>query len=969
LKAATFLKTHGFGRDTPVPMLFPPSLEAVILLYATHAIGGYIVPFSWQQPRESVVRGLESLGVNTPFLVGVKVDGFENGLKVSLTDFISLDEATACEQGAYYCQFHTSGTTGTPKSIRITHSNVNYLISALRPDIFTSGNETFIFSTSWTFDVSTIELLFWPFESGRLVIPDGDLVQMLKDVPSLAKEHRVTHLNFSPSVFNSLSRNWSEGDWAALDIHLRRIFFAGEELKPEVSSLTKSRLPGVRVFNCYGPTECTVYATIHECTGKEERSVPIGKALKGAQVELHHRAASETLESDLGEIVISGQGVAPGYLHADDHSSQRFLQRDGAWSYATGDLARILPSGDLVFVRRLDRQVQVNGIRVELSEIESVLDSVFKTPGCTRVIHGRNGLVGFYLGSSHRVPELRASADAQLPRYSRPSTYLNLDEFPLTPNGKTDDRKLAALAEMHFSSFHVSNPSQGSSSKPCDSKVISTILKIFGFDSRVAEVPLMELGLDSLDLFSGIVRLEDEFSVKIPEASLLGNATATSLACQISASLGTRTGAHSTREAHTRATSALAEAGLAQVRLYRQASQALLSHAETKEVPCHGFQRVYHFDTFESSIDLEMTFFEPLDRERAKIAVASVVEATEVLKIGAKEGRRLSLCHCKAKFPAELPRIGLPGRRQEHSDTLVSLSKQISHIAKTCEPNTILHAFLIVEFDDCVEVLWSLSHLVADAASVFILKKALASAVKGLPFESTPYSEYVKYLESKTNAVEIRSHSLTAELLRLPRLAGVVQIEALKGIRKETWMGEGITDREEIIARIAFEGSRLVSRDLNLDEFGISTVVNLRELESFDARSVVGDCHGAVVMPFRTSSNFEHFHNQMRNAIRLLRSGRSPQHAAFSSLPDTTPLQREIEEAYDTAPLLGINFLGFIAREERARMESDLLKFRASLEAFPASRIYATAFQDETRAIHLYFLNWPRDANPGVSVT
>jgi acyl-coenzyme A synthetase/AMP-(fatty) acid ligase/acyl carrier protein len=969
-KAATFLMDQGFQRGAPVPLLFAPSLEAVILLYATQAIGAYAVPFSWQQPNERVLEGLRALGTEVRLVVGAGIAGFDDALRVSVEDFLSLEEAAVGERGEFYCQFHTSGTTGVPKAVRITQANVDYLLDALRPTFLGPNAETFLFSTTWIFDVSTIELLFWPFDESRLVIPAGDPVRMLKEVPSTVRALGVTHLNFSPSVFNNLSCNWSEEDWRALSVPLRRIFFAGEELKVEVAARTHSRLPALGIFNCYGPTECTVYATIHAWLGTEEKAVPIGTALPGARVELRPLPgvdANAPHAADVGEIVIEGEGVAPGYFRADPGASKRFFEKDGQWIYSTGDLARRLPSGELLFLGRMDRQVQVNGIRVELGEVESILDGALRSPGSTRVIHGENGLVAFYLGAEGLRASLKKAAEMSLPSFSRPSTFLALDEFPLSPNGKTDDRALKERALEHFASYHnksASVPKVASFTELPD--VLPTVLRLLDLDARAATIPLLELGLDSLAVLSAIVKLEDAFAITIPESTALGQATAESLAHHIRASLkasisnGDTYNAISRKRSFVPDSNAIMDAGLAQVRLYRCAAQALLTHAPTEEIPCHGYQRVYHFDSFESAIDVSLGFPDPQDEDRVLAAIAAIVEEVELLKVGATQSKRLVLRRCKVPFPRETPRIRLLGTRRENATVLARLSRGLSDIAKTCEPNGPLHAVLVVSFDDGVEVLWSLSHLIADAASAFVLKKLLTSAVKGLPFSSKPYSAFVRHVESRTDAAEIHAHPFTSELLALPRLPNSVGIVALDSVLKETLTFDEHVARDGLIARVAFEAARRVARNLSMDAFGVSTIVNLRETETYDARYIIGDCHGAVVMPYAVTMTFEMFEGRMRVELEKLKSGCSPQHAAFAGLPEASPTERDLEDAYDTVPVLGVNFLGFVARADVAAIEDDLSKFRKSLEAFPASRIYATAFQDETGAVHLYFLNGAR---------
>jgi natural product biosynthesis luciferase-like monooxygenase protein len=270
-------------------------------------------------------------------------------------------------------------------------------------------------------------------------------------IPALIAGHGVTHLQCTPSMGRMLVAD--EETRRALG-SLRALLVGGEAFPAELARELRGAVSG-DIFNVYGPTETTIWSALHRLDGPED-PVPIGRPLANTELYVLDRHLQPVPVGQAGELFIGGRGVVRGYLNRPKLTAERFLPDPfsgarGARLYRTGDLARFRPDGEVEFLGRMDHQVKVRGYRVELGEIESLLDqhpavrtSVVvareDTPGDQR-------LVAYLIPRGGRTPQeegLRDYLRQKLPEYMMPSAFVPLDAFPLTPNGKVDRKALPA---------------------------------------------------------------------------------------------------------------------------------------------------------------------------------------------------------------------------------------------------------------------------------------------------------------------------------------------------------------------------------------------------------------------------------------------------------------------------------------------------------------------------------------------
>jgi natural product biosynthesis luciferase-like monooxygenase protein len=280
----------------------------------------------------------------------------------------------------------------------------------------------------------------------RAVAPAG----VEESIADLVQRHQVTHMQCTPSMAALLAQG--EANEAAL-AGLKKLLVGGEALPVQLAASLRSLAAGGEVINMYGPTETTVWSTAHVLTGAGG-SVPIGRPIANTQLYILDQHLQPAPAGVPGELYIGGEGVVRGYLKRPELTGERFLANPftnspGARMYRTGDVARYRPGGVVEFLGRADFQVKIRGHRVELGEIETVLGENPAVRGAIVTASpdaaGHQRLVAYVLlrdGLTATVNDLRQALEEKLPEYMTPSAFVFLDEFPLTPNGKVDRKRL-----------------------------------------------------------------------------------------------------------------------------------------------------------------------------------------------------------------------------------------------------------------------------------------------------------------------------------------------------------------------------------------------------------------------------------------------------------------------------------------------------------------------------------------------
>jgi natural product biosynthesis luciferase-like monooxygenase protein len=358
-------------------------------------------------------------------------DAFDTG---ALTD----EELDALLDHAFERYFKSSGLFGTPQAClemveRLTKLGVDEIACLID------------FGVPSTTALEHLEHLKALMELSRPVVETGD-----HSIPAQIDRHAVTHLQCTPSMASMLAMD--ERTSAALR-HLKYLMIGGEAFPLPLAARLKDLVAG-DVLNMYGPTETTIWSSTYHLD-QTGGSIPIGRPIANTQLYVLDAHAQPVPIGVPGELFIGGDGVVRGYLHRPELTAERFIQdpfsrRPGARLYRTGDLVRYRSDGNVEFLGRLDHQVKVRGYRIEMGEIETVLQeqpSVKQAVVMAREdIAGDVRLVAYVVpaGSLPAVADLRGALKETLPEFMVPAHIVFLDALPLTPNAKVDRKALPA---------------------------------------------------------------------------------------------------------------------------------------------------------------------------------------------------------------------------------------------------------------------------------------------------------------------------------------------------------------------------------------------------------------------------------------------------------------------------------------------------------------------------------------------
>lgn len=447
-QVASFLKCKGVMPNDIVGIMGDHSVELVTTILATLKLGAAFLPIDTQQPIERVNFMLNDsnckiLLSDYEYLEQLDFKGciykIKDSLEGKIQDLDVKEESNNNINSLAYV-IYTSGSTGVPKGVKIGHTQLMNYIWWARGTYVKSNYEVFAFYSSISFDL-TITSIFTPLVSGSelRIYPNNFTNFNLLDV---LEEKKVTVLKLTPShlrIVRDLDiKNWS----------IRRLIIGGEDLKTElVRNIVDNSNHEIEVFNEYGPTETTVGCMIHKYTDQDnlESSVPIGKPIANTQVYILDKNKHIVPPGVKGEIFIAGDSVSEGYINNDSLNSTSFLDNPfikGTKMYKTGDIGIYYEDAIIRYVGRIDSQVKIRGHRVELGEIEKVLlkhnfikDAVI----LKRSFKGENILYAYIICEGPcNTTEIKSWLSKQVPRYMIPGKFIQLSEFPLTPNGKVN---------------------------------------------------------------------------------------------------------------------------------------------------------------------------------------------------------------------------------------------------------------------------------------------------------------------------------------------------------------------------------------------------------------------------------------------------------------------------------------------------------------------------------------------------
>ncbi|HEX6524116.1 MAG TPA: non-ribosomal peptide synthetase, partial [Streptosporangiaceae bacterium] len=426
---------------------------------------------------------------------------------------------TADPEGLAYV-IYTSGSTGQPKAVAVRHRDVTALAADHR--FHNGAHQRILLHSPLAFDASTYEL-WTPLLSGGTVViaPPGDLEPAT--LHRTITEHQVTVVFLTTALFRLIAQD-APGALAGT----REIWTGGEIVPAAAIRRVLTACPALTVYDVYGPTETTTFATCHPMSapGAVPDAVPIGRPLDNMQVYVLDRELRLVPPGIGGQLYIAGAGLARGYLNQPGLTAQKFIAcpygPPGQRMYATGDLVRWTGDGQLEFTGRADDQVKIRGFRIEPGEIETVLcqhPAIAHAAVTVREDKGYKQLAAYMVPvggtTAPFTSDLRDWLKDTLPDYMIPATFTALDALPLTANGKLDRRALPAPDRDTTTAGYVPP------STPAEQAIAAIWADVLGLDQVGVHDNFFELGGDSLRSLRVAAQARAAFDVALTPRDVL----------------------------------------------------------------------------------------------------------------------------------------------------------------------------------------------------------------------------------------------------------------------------------------------------------------------------------------------------------------------------------------------------------------------------------------------------------------
>ncbi|WP_268248691.1 amino acid adenylation domain-containing protein [Actinoplanes ianthinogenes] len=445
-RLARHLLTLGVGPEKVVGVCLERTVERFVVLLALAKCGAPYLPVDPDFPADRI-RLLMSDAAAVLMIVGSPLLGRLPSMETpvltigdgspDLTGYATDNLPTLPAPDSLAYLISTSGSTGNPKSVAISHRALSRLVEGAPHYLEVGPGSVFLQTGPLTFDVAVLE---WAplAHGGRVVVADpGSLLDGLRDVLC---EHQVTTLKLVSPQLDILV----EQDPHILS-GLRQLVVGGDVVNPRSFALVEGLLPGCRVVASYGPTECTVLATVFE-GGPWSGRVPIGRPIPHTSAYILDEDLQPVSVGMRGEIFLAGDGLARGYHARPGLTAASFVPDPfgppGSRMYRTGDLGRYLPNGAIDFLGRTDHQVKIRGFRIETSEVEHAL---LRHPDITAAAVVRAtlatgpALVAYIVAArSVDMGALRDMLRETLPAYMRPDHFVTMPRFTLTAHNKID---------------------------------------------------------------------------------------------------------------------------------------------------------------------------------------------------------------------------------------------------------------------------------------------------------------------------------------------------------------------------------------------------------------------------------------------------------------------------------------------------------------------------------------------------
>ncbi|MEU1126900.1 amino acid adenylation domain-containing protein [Streptomyces sp. NPDC005899] len=544
-RLAHHLLSLGVGPDDRVGLCLDRTPALLVAVLGVLKAGGAYVPLDPAYPAQRLATMVEGTSCAVMISRSDLAAGLAGAAPAGATPLILLDrdaDVLAAADGSRpdarcgpenLCYIiHTSGSTGTPKPIALRHSGVMNNLADLNTRFAVGPGDAALALSSPSFDMSVYEFLGLTVAGGTVVVPEAARVHDPAHWIELIRAHGVTIWNSAPALLGLLADAVEQTGAGPLPT-LRLALLGGDWVPVPLPGRVRDFAPALRFVVMGGATEASIHSTLFEVEEADPgwTSIPYGRPMANQRAYILDAGMRPVPPGVPGELYLAGTGLARGYLGRPELTAERFVD----WSYGgfrderlyrTGDLARFGEDGLIELLGRIDFQVKVNGLRVEVGEIETALRAV---PGVRQTaVAARGGrLVGYVVPTDPRTPagpfsaELRAATAERLPGYMVPHTIMVLPSLPLTPNGKLDR---AGLPEPAVGTAVYRAPRTGP-----EEALAAVFADVLGRERVGADDDFIALGGDSIGAIQVVTRARAR-ALEVTAGDVLRHRTVAALA-------------------------------------------------------------------------------------------------------------------------------------------------------------------------------------------------------------------------------------------------------------------------------------------------------------------------------------------------------------------------------------------------------------------------------------------------------
>ena len=522
------LRENEVTNNTVVGILLERSFEMLISMLAVLKSGGAYIPIAPDYPKDRIEYMLEDSEATIILtsqnrrnladkkLINVKDERIYENHKENLENISKPEDLSYL--------IYTSGSTGTPKGVMLKQKNLSNFYNSMKNIIeyLKDGKNHKILSiTTVSFDIFGFETLMSLTRGLTVYLTSENGQKMTSKIERIVKDNNVEIMQTTPSVMKFHLENLNDENSLK---SLKYIMLAGEPLTKTLVDRIKQIIPNVTIYNGYGPSETTIFSTIGNATNQEE--ITIGRPINNTQIYILNKNKKVMPQGTIGELYISGDGVGKGYMNKEQQTNASFIINpfiDGKVMYKVGDLGAFDDKGEITCYGRIDNQVKIRGLRIELQEIEKRMQSVYNIHDCVvvkKVVKGKDALCAYYVERGHVSKSvLKTVLYSKLPEYMVPQYFVKMEQLPHTPNGKVD-RKALPDPVIDENELEIVKPRN-----EIDKELIKIIEKMLQVDKVGINNTLLELGGDSLTAITLTTKVLSKFNVQLNIKDILSNYT------------------------------------------------------------------------------------------------------------------------------------------------------------------------------------------------------------------------------------------------------------------------------------------------------------------------------------------------------------------------------------------------------------------------------------------------------------